>query len=388
MYNNIIKEAKIWDVDLTDRFPGHNMSIIELIDNQGHSGIGEIAIAYGYGAKAAQALAEEIIKKQVTGRSIFDTQAIWLDIERYSYWAEGRNMMHRGVQSAVDIALWDLKAQILGVPIYQLLGGKVRDEVPLYANHWYGEHHTPEGYAKAALKVKQDGYVGLKFDPFRMSPEGVFCIPPRPLPKDWGELACERVKAVREAVGGDIKIMLDLHASLSTYDAIHWGKRLQQYDIFFYEEPVVCYNPHESLEVKNKLHMMLAGGERLYCKQDFFPFIQERCFDVIQPDIGLAGGFTGMKEIATLAASKDIMVQPHNCASPVCSAASIHFDFSITNLLIQEWFPYWEDDRYGYFHHSFEKHAHKGACRPPEQVGLGVQINQEKFKEFSYRHVC
>ncbi len=387
MTNNIITQAKIWDLDLTESFPGHNMSIIELIDEQGRAGVGEIAIAYGYGAKAAQQLAAEIIKKQVIGRSLFDTQAIWLDIERNSYWAEGRNMMHRGVQSAVDIALWDLKAQILKLPIYQLLGGKLRDEIPLYANHWYGEEYTPEGYAKAALKVKTDGYMGLKFDPFRMSPEGEFCIPPRPLPRDWGELACKRVAFVREAVGAGLKIMLDLHASLSTYDAIFWGEKLAKYDIFFYEEPVISYSPHETLEVKNKLNMMLAGGERLYCKQDFWPFIEKRCYDVIQPDIALAGGFTGMKEIASLAASKDIMIQPHNCASPVCSAASIHFDFSIPNLLVQEWFPYWEDDRYSYFEGSFEKRIHNGVGFLPEDIGLGVKINYEKFSKFSHIHI-
>lgn len=378
-----IVEAVIWDLDLLDRFPGANMSILELKTEDGYVGLGEIAMAYGIGAKACQVLLGEVVKKCVIGRNVFDSQSIWTDIEQKSYWAEGRNLMHRGAQAAIDIALWDIKGQILNLPVYQLLGGKVRDKIPLYANHWYGEVHIPEDYAKKAEKVVRDGYWGLKFDPFRMSPDGVFSIPPRPLPRHWGELAVERVRAVREAVGPDTQILLDLHATLTTTDAIYWAKRLEEFDIFFYEEPVPSYNPEESLEVKNSINFMLAGGERLYTKQDFWPFIKERVFDLIQPDICLAGGFTGMKEIATLAATRDIMIQPHNCAGPVSSAASIHFGFSTPNLLVQEWFPYWEDNRYEYVIGAYEPKTKDGVYFPPSESGLGLKLDYEKMARFN-----
>ena len=344
-------------------------------------GLGEIAMVYGLGAKAAIPLMKEIIEKLVIGRSPFDTRAIWEDIEGKTYWAQGRNLYHRGVQAAVDIALWDMKGQLLGQPVYNLLGGKVRNEVELYANHWYGGVSAPADYAIKAQKVVDDGYKGLKFDPFRMSPDGVYCNPPKPLPDAWGELAIARVKAVREAVG-DLKIFIDAHASLTFFDAVKWGKRLEELNIAFFEEPVISYNPDETLEVKQRLNVPIAGGERLYSKHDFMNFIKTRTFDIVQPDIALAGGFTGLQEIAHLANATDILIQPHNCAGSICSAASVQFDMATPNLLIQEWFPYWEDNRYKYINGAYELFAKNGTVTAPEKPGLGISLNNEEFKLF------
>lgn len=376
-----IESAHIWDIDLKDQFPGHNLIFLELISDDGFIGLGEIALAYGYGAKAAIELCKEIVERLVVGRDPFSSRGIWEDIENKTYWAQGRNMMHRGVQAAVDIALWDLKGQMLKQPVYNLLGGKVRENVPLYANHWYGEVHRPEDYAVKAKRVVRDGYKGLKFDPFRMSPEGVFGVPPKPLPNEWGNLAIERVRAVREAVG-DLNIYIDAHATLSLPDAVKWGKKLEALDIAFFEEPVVSFNPEETLEIKKKLDVQIAGGERLYCKQDFVPFLAQRVYDVIQPDICLAGGFTGMQEIAHMANAREVLVQPHNCAGPICSAASVQFSSVTPNLLIQEWFPYWEDNRYQYVEGSYELLTKKGEVCAPNKPGLGLKLAYEKLKKF------
>lgn len=376
-----ISKAVIWNVDIKNEFPGHDLIFLELISEDGHIGLGEIALAYGYGAQAAIVLCEQIVKKFVIGRSIFESKAIWCDIEKKTYWAEGRNLLIRAVQSAVDLAVWDLKGHYLKQPVYNLLGGKVREYVELYANHWYGEVYTPKDYAKKAKRVVEDGYFGLKFDPFRMSPEGVFSVPPKTLPKAWGELAIERVKAVREAVG-NLNIFIDAHASLAVSDAVKWGLKLQELDIAFFEEPVVSYNPEETLEVKRRLNVPIAGGERLYCKQDFFPFISQRAYDVIQPDICLAGGFTGLQEIATIANAKEIFIQPHNCAGPISSAASVHFDMATSNLLIQEWFPYWEDNRYQYIEDAYEPLTKKGTIVAPNLPGMGIKLAYEKLKRF------
>lgn len=376
-----IVKAKIWNINLKTEFPGHDLIILELIGEDGNCGLGEIALAYGYGAQAAIVALEEVVRRLVIGRSAFDTRAIWEDIERKTYWAEGRNLILRGAQAAVDIALWDLKGQILKQPVYQLLGGKVRNDIELYCNHWYGEVHTPQDYAKKARRVLEDGYSGLKFDPFRMSPEGVFSVPPKPLPTAWGRLAIDRVKAVREVVG-TMRIFIDCHATLSVSDAVKWGLELEKYDIAFYEEPVISYNPDETLEVKKRINAPIAGGERLYCKQDFYPFISQRAYDVVQPDIALAGGFTGLIEIATLARTKEIFIQPHNCAGPVCSAASVHFDMTTPNLLIQEWFPYWEDNRYQYVEGAYEPKTRNGRISPPDLPGLGLKLAYSKLTRF------
>lgn len=383
MTNTKIVKAKIWDVDLKKEFPGHNLIFIELITDTGIIGLGEIAMVYGYGAKANIPLCKEIIEGFVIGADPLNTRAIWDNIEGKTYWAQGRNLMHRGVQAAIDIALWDIKGQILNQPVYNLLGGKVRDGVELYANHWYGDVSKPKEYAEKAKRVVNDGYKGLKFDPFRMSPEGKYTNPPKPLPDAWGRLAIERVKAVRESVG-DLRIFIDAHASLTLFDAVKWGKKLEEFDISFFEEPVVSYNPEETLEIKSRLNMPLAGGERLYSKQDFFNFIKSRTFDIVQPDICLAGGFTGLQEIAIIANAREVLIQPHNCAGPICSAASVQFDMATPNLLIQEWFPYWEDNRYKYVNGSYELIAKNGVITPPEKPGLGISLNYDEMSRFSF----
>lgn len=207
------------------------------------------------------------------------------------------------------------------------------------------------------------------------------------LPKEWGELALERVAAVRNSIGSDMYIFIDAHATLGVNDAIKWGKRLEAYDIFFFEEPVISFLPEETMLVKNKMNAQIAGGERLYCKQDFYPFISQNAYDLIQPDICLAGGFTGMKEIATLAATKDIYVQPHNCAGPICSAASVHFSMATTNILIQEWFPYWEDNRYQYVNGAYENFTKNGTVAAPEKPGLTISLAYEKMQRFKCKNI-
>ncbi|HEY5716391.1 MAG TPA: mandelate racemase/muconate lactonizing enzyme family protein [Psychromonas sp.] len=379
-----ITQLNVFDIDLRDRPPAHNMVIIELETDQGITGVGEVAMSYGVGAKSVIPIFEELAKRFLIDRSPFESEFIFQQCFDNTYWARGRSLAIYGAMSAIDMALWDIKGKALQIPTFQLLGGKVRDSIRLYANHWYFDAWRPEQFAGNALKVIDDGYTGLKFDPFKMSPTGAKSTPSRPISREWGEIAIARVKAVREAVGENVDIMLDLHGCLSVSDAIKWGHKLEEFSPYFYEEPTDTLLINSSIEVKNAVNMPLAGGERLYTRYDFAPFIEKRVFELIQPDMGLAGGFTEMKKIASYAETHQIQVQPHNASGPILTAACVHFDFSTTNVQIQEWFPYWQDERYNILLDPLEPKAHNGHFVIDEdKPGLGIELNKQYLSRFN-----
>lgn len=375
----------VYDVDLTKRQPGHNLVVIEIETDQGICGIGEIAMSYGIGAKSVIPVLESLTQRFLIGKSPFDSELIYQECFDKSYWARGRSLAIYGAMSAIDMALWDIKGKALNLPIYKLLGGKVRNSIRLYANHWYFDASSPQQFADNAMKVVEDGYTGLKFDPFKMSPNGEKSTPSRPLTKDWGEIALARVKAVRNAVGENVDIMLDLHGCLSVSDAVKWGRKLEEFNPYFYEEPTDTLLLDSSIEVKNSVQIPLAGGERLYTRYDFAPFIEQRVFELIQPDMGLAGGFTEMKKIAAFAETHQIQIQPHNASGPILTAACVHFDVSTTNVPIQEWFPYWQDERYNIVTEAFEFQAQNGHFQIDEnKPGLGVDLNTNYLSQFEH----
>ncbi|MDW6004484.1 mandelate racemase/muconate lactonizing enzyme family protein [Vibrio mangrovi] len=379
-----IVQLNVYDVDLKHRAPYHNLLVIEIETDQGVSGIGEVAMSYGVGAKSVIPVFQEIANNYLIGKSPFDSESIYQTTFDKSYWARGRSLAIYGAMSAIDMALWDIKGKILNTPIFNLLGGKVRDSIRLYANHWYFDAYTPEHFADNALKVVEDGYTGLKFDPFKMSPNGEKSTPSRPITKEWGEMAIARVAAVRQAVGDEVDIMLDLHGCLCVSDAIKWGRRLEEFSPYFYEEPTDSLLAESSIEVKHAVNMPIAGGERLYTRFDFAPFIENRVFELIQPDMGLAGGFTEMKKIASYADTHQIQVQPHNASGPVLTAACVQFDFCTINVPIQEWFPYWQDERYNILNESLEQNARKGQFVIDEnKPGLGVELNKDYLSKFT-----
>ncbi|MDJ0034723.1 mandelate racemase/muconate lactonizing enzyme family protein [Pantoea allii] len=378
-----ITGLNVYDVDLRARQPGHNLIIVEIETDEGISGIGEVAMSYGVGAKSVIPVLESLTKTYLTGRSPFDSELIFQQCFDKSYWARGRSLAIYGAMSAIDIALWDIKGKALNLPVYQLLGGKCRDRIPLYANHWYFDAWRPEEFAERALRVVNEGYKGLKFDPFKMSPTGEKSTPDRPVSKAWGNMAIARVKAVREAVGDDMDIMLDLHGCLNVSDAVKWGKQLEAFSPYFYEEPTDTLLINASAEVKLKVDIPLAGGERLYTRYDFAPFIENRIFELIQPDMGLAGGFTEMKKIAAFAETYQIAIQPHNASGPVLTAACVQFDICTTNVQIQEWFPYWQDERYRIVQEALEHNVKDGHFVVEEMnPGLGVELDKNYLSNF------
>jgi galactonate dehydratase len=232
--------------------------------------------------------------------------------------------------SGIDIALWDLKGKILGRPVWELLGGPLRREVRVYANGWYVGSGTPEQMAGWARGVVERGFDALKFDPFGTG--SFFTISPA-----QAQLAEDRVAAVRQAVGPAVEILVEGHAKFNVATAVHLGQRLERYRPFWFEEPVSQENVSELAQVRQRVRIPIATGERLYTKFPFFELIKQEAVDVLQPDICNAGGITELKKISALAEAQHLSMAPHNTNGPVGTVASFHLAAAMPNFLIQEY---------------------------------------------------
>jgi galactonate dehydratase len=380
-----ITEVEIFDVKLTSttiRGARWNPVIVRIKTDEGISGIGEVALAYGVGSDAGVGMAKNLAESFLIGADPFRIEQIWDTMYRKTFWGQGGGPVVFGGMSAIDEALWDIKGKALGLPVYELLGGRCWDRLRVYANGWYRGFVRPEEYAEGARRVVADGYTAMKFDPFAVTPDGRWEYPRRALDREQADLAYERVKAVREAVGPTVDILVEVHGNLGVTSAIQMGKRLEELKPFFYEEPVDALNVDNMKKVAENVNIPIAAGERLYTRYGFRQYIEQQALDILQPDVGLAGGISETKKIATYAETYSLHVQPHNCAGPVATAAAVQVDVCIPNFIIQEWFPYRDEANYSLVHEHLEQQVVDGYWEVSDKPGLGVELNDEVVAQY------
>jgi len=378
-----ITGVEIYDVKLgSTAATGWNPVIVRVKTDEGVDGVGEVALAYGTGSAAGLGMVRNLAERHLIGADPFQIEKIWDTLYRRTFWGQGGGPVVFGGMSAIDEALWDIKGKALGVPVYELLGGRCWDRLRVYANAWYGGCNSPESYAEAAQKVVEDGYTAMKFDPFAVRPDGVWDYPPRALSRERGNLAFARVQAVREAVGPEIDILIEVHGNLGTTAAIQMGQRLEALDPFFYEEPVDALNVDCMKKVAENVDIPIAAGERLYTRYGFRQYIEQQVIDILQPDVGLAGGISETKKIATYAETYNLHVQPHNCAGPIATAAAIQVDACIPNFIIQEFFPYRSPDFYRLVKEDFDTRAVDSYLEVPTAPGLGVEVDDDILAQY------
>jgi len=391
-FNMKITSVDIYQIAPRRSTQGLRPVILRAWTDEGIYGLGEVALAYGTGSDAAVGMLKEMAKRFLIGADPTRVEAMWQRLYRETFWAQGGGPVVYGAMSAIDEALWDIKGKALGVPIYELLGGKVRDSLRLYANGWSNrkdEHGrpwicSPDEYKRGVQMVLEAGYDALKFDPFYIHPSRRQWRPPRFPDREILDLAYERVKAVREAVGPDVDILIEVHGWLCPTAAIEIGRRFAEFHPFFYEEPVDAMNVECMLKVSRSVPIPIAAGERLYTRYGFREYIEKQVVDILQPDLGLAGGISEVKKIAAYAETYDLHVQPHHCGGPVNTAASIQLDACITNFIIQEWRPWAGEDVLSIVEEPLDVQATNGRLVVPDKPGLGVTLNEEVVK----RHAC
>lgn len=312
-------------------------------------------------------LAEVFVERYLKGKDPLESEVHWTNMYQDPQARGGR--LATTALSGIDIALWDLKGRLLDQPVWKLLGGAHRKRIRVYANGWYTNPGTPEQNAEEAKVVTEMGYTALKFDPFAQ--ENFYKIS-----LEEAQLAEDRVAAVRKAVGPKVDILIEAHAKFNAMNAIQLGKRMEQYRPLFYEEPVSQERVSELIEVRRKVNIPIATGERLYTKFPFAEIVDRHAADVLQPDIANSGGITELKKIAIIAEAKHITVAPHNVCSPVGAMAEIQLDASIINFEIQEYHAEFYTEHYFTVLDGFTRQK-DGHVELSDAPGLGLELNEK-----------
>ena len=296
--------------------------VARITTEDGIQGIGESC--YWAYPKAAQ----ETIKgfsDALIGMDSRDIEHIWSFLWRYNSAFRGNSI--GGAISAIDMALWDIKGKRLDAPVWDLIGGKVRKKIRAIAQGING--NTPEECAKGAKKVMDQGFSALKFTP---------------MPSNWAELtyskmislAVEMVSAVRETVGWDFDIGIEIHRNMQPHEAIAFCKDVAHLRPYFIEDPIVPDSVVSMADVASKMNLPLAVGERNMGVWEFREYAQMVKPAFFKPDIAVAGGITGVKKIATIAEAHHIKISPHNFQGPIATAACIAVGTSSISWDVQE----------------------------------------------------
>jgi len=377
-----VVSAKVYLVEVGGRRP----VLVQVITDEGIVGVGEAAIAYGTGATAAAGMVKDLAEAHLLGRDPARIEAIWSEMYDHTFWAKGGGPIVFAGISAIEQALWDIKGQRLGVPVYELLGGKIREDVRVYANGWSFRCVTPDDFAREAEKVVADGYTALKLYPLASAELDEYGhirhISHRAADPDVIRRAVQRVDAVRAAVGPGVDLMLDMSGELTTDAIIRLGREVAGPDILFLEEPVDPFDVDALKQVRERVPLPIATGERIYTRYGFRRILELRAADVLQPDVGNTGGIMETKKIAAMAEAYNMRIQPHNCASPVSTAAALQVDACISNFLIQELHPYRLPEHFALVDRAPELDVRSGRVRIPDRPGLGVMLAEARVRPF------
>jgi gluconate/galactonate dehydratase len=305
------------------------------------------------------------------GHELQDHASCLREFERYSFY-RSRSMEATSALSAVDIACHDLLGRELGTPIAMLLGGPLRDRVRAYSNGWYSDCIDPDEFAKKAKAMIGTGVRALKFDPFgpeyrTLSPEGL---------RD----AVDRVRAVREAVGPIVDLLIEYHGRFYPEAAIRAGRALEEFHPRFAEEPVLPELCDALVDFRRKVRTPVALGERLLTTADFESYLARGLVDILQPDITNSGGFTYGREIAGVAAARGAPVAYHNAFGPVQSAATLQMDAVLPTFFLQESFEAsWAEWKRSLVRgYALEN----GEFRIPTGPGLGVSVDERAVEKY------
>ena len=279
--------------------------------------------------------------------------------------------------SGLEHAMWDIAGKAYGAPVHKLIGGACRDKIRVYANGWSGGNPTPESLAERASEVIEAGFTALKFDP----------IPGRwrtYISKDVEDAAVANVRAVREAVGPDVDILVEMHRRLAPMHAIRIAHEIERYRPFWYEEPVLAENIPALASVRQKINIPVVTGEELYTKFEFREVFERQAADILNPDVCNVGGILELKEIAAMAEPYFVVISPHNFNSTTVGlAATIQVSAAIPNFLITEYFVNLEELGKDIAKNPFE--VKDGYIQLPDTPGIGIDLDEDRLAAYPYQ---
>ena len=313
--------------------------------------------------------------RYLVGRSVFDIKH-FTHLAYTDFGSKRGSMDLYSAISGLEQACWDIAGKATGQPVYNLLGGAFRTKIRVYANGWAGDR-DPEQVAAQARAVVDKGFTALKFDPFP-GPWRAY------IDRREEEMAVARVKAVREAVGPVVEILVEVHRRLAPMRAVRVARLMEPYRPFWYEEPVSVRDLGGLVEAKREIALPVVTGEEIYTKVEFQEVIARRAADILNPDVCNCGGILELREIAAMAEPSHIAVSPHNYNSTTVGlAATLQASAGMPNFLITEYFVNFEDVGRDIARTPFS--VDRGFIALPTVAGLGIDLDEDALARHPYR---
>ena len=344
--------------------------LVTIETDNGLIGIGESG-AWGFLEASSAAISK--FADYLEGKNPLLIEHHWQYMYRFSHF---RGSAIMGAISAIDIALWDIMGKHFEVPVYQLLGGKVRDKARVYY-HVFGD--TKEKLMSGILDAKKQGFTAVgHLTPFLDEDRSKKYFKTH---ADKIGDAIETVKNYREAVGNGVDLCIEIHRRLTPTEAVQLGRGIEEFRPFFFEDPITPDNFDEMAYVAEKINIPIATGERFTSLWEFQMALSRNSVQYIRPDVCLVGGISGAKKIASLAEAHHVGVVPHNPLSPVSTAACLQIAASCPNFSLQE-YPIGEHvPPKSQMVSGAPVHDGKGYLLLPTKPGIGVQLKKNAIKD-------
>lgn len=352
---------------------------IQVDTDEGLTGWGEVTTYPGLVANRVVAAMVREVRSILVGEDPSRIEAIWHKLFRLFTYMGTRGATTATI-SGIDIALWDIRGQALGLPIYELLGGPVRDTIPLYVH--FAPDTTPEGMAANAKQQVDLGAKGIKTDPFLAAGRLVGLDHIDYLNGEIApateQLGVDMIAAIREAVGPQVELLIDAHAIYNVPTAIRLATRLAAYNIHWFEEPCPPESYHALQQVREQVPTRICVGERLHTRFEFVPVLERRLADFIMPDVTWTGGITELKKIANMAEAYYIPISPHDASGPINILAGAHVSLNVPNFYKLEARRVRFDFYNAFLSEPLE--VRDGDLVVPNRPGLGVSLNPDYLR--------
>jgi len=361
---------------------GPGFLFIKLTTECGIEGFGEI-YCLPFSPPVAAAMAEDVCDRLVLGTDPFKIERLWRVVYSSGY-TQHPDLSLVSILSGIEIACWDIVGKALGKPVFELLGGQVRERLRSYT-YLYPEkgdatdvYADPDLAAERAAQYVAQGFTAVKFDPAG----GYSAFDPRQLSLESLDRVENFVRQIREAVGSRADLLVGTHGQMTASGAIRLAKRLEKYDPLWFEEPTPPENAKAMSTVARATSIPIATGERLCTKYDFARVLEEQAASILQMNLGRCGGILEAKKIAGMAETHYAQIAPHLYCGPIVGAANIQISTCCPNFLILEGILDW-----GGFHAEILRKPiewQDGYVIPPQAPGIGVELDEAVAEQHRY----
>jgi len=370
-----ITGVRPWLVKATSSYWGEYL-FVEVTTDEGVSGWGEITSTTRIANRALAAILKQL-SGQIEGEDSSRIERLWHKLFRSFTYMGSRGAACECV-SAIDIALWDIRGKVLGLPVYELLGGSVRDEISLYTHPDQSKFTSDAAVVAEITDIVKSGHTALKFDPFpyqgdRERRDGYL---DGMLSRADEKKAADLTALIRQTAGPGVEILIDAHGRFDVPTAIRLCRTLEDAgQIDWFEEPVPPESYGALQQVREKVNAAISVGERAHTKWDFVPILEQKLADYIMPDVTWTGGITEMKKIAILAESYYVPISPHDAGGPINVLAGAHVMMTVPNFYRLET-SRWDLSGYNELMHTRLDNSN-GTLKLPRVPGLGIEMNRD-----------